>query len=79
MRECEGWHLSDPEVVKMRELIGLVGIERFGVRVTELADVLGKSRDGVSRWMRRGSKRRSTDTEFAKAAEQLEYVASEEP
>ena len=68
-----------PNTVKMRELIGMVGVERFGVKVTELADVLGKSRDGVSCWMRRGVERRATDPSFAAAAERLEYVASEEP
>ena len=36
-----------PKIVKMREFIGMEGVERFGVKVTELADVLGKSRDGV--------------------------------
>ena len=68
-----------PKDVKMRELIGMVGVERFGVKVTELADVLGKSRDGVSCWMRRGVERRATDSSFAAAAERLGYVASEEP
>jgi REP element-mobilizing transposase RayT len=68
-----------PENVKMRELIGMVGVERFGVKVTELADVLGKSRDGVSCWMRRGVERRAVDPSFAEAAKRLEYVASEEP
>jgi hypothetical protein len=67
------------EIVKMRELIGMVGIERFGVKVNELADALGKSRDGVSCWMRRGVRRRVTDPVFAAAAERLEYLASEEP
>lgn len=67
------------EIVKMRELIGMVGVERFGVKVTELADVFGKSRDGVSCWMRRGVERRTTDPSFAAAAERLEYFASEEP
>ena len=69
----------DLEIVRVRELIGLVGIERFGVKVTELADALGKSRDGVSLWMRRGVTRRATDPEFASAAERLEFVASEDP
>jgi len=68
-----------PKTVKMRDLIGMVGVERFGVKVTELADVLGKSRDGVSCWMRRGLERRATDPSFAAAAERLEYIASEEP
>ncbi len=69
----------DLEVVRIRELIGLVGVERFGVKVTELADTLGKSRDGVSLWMRRGVTRRATDPEFASAADRLEFVASEDP
>ena len=68
-----------PKIVKMRKLIGMVGIERFGVKVTELADVLGKSRDGVSCWRRRGVERRATDPSFVAAAGRLEYVASEEP
>jgi hypothetical protein len=68
-----------PRLVKMRELIGMVGVEQLGVKVTELTDVLGKSHDGVSCWMRRGVERRATDPSFAAAAERLEYVASEEP
>ena len=60
-----------PKDVKMGELIRMVGIERFGVKVTELADVHGKSRDGVSCWMGRGVERRATDPSFAAAAERL--------
>ena len=63
----------------MRELIGLVGIERYGVKVTALAAELGKSRDGVSRWYRRGAVRREEDPEFAAAAKALDQAASEEP
>ena len=68
-----------PEVVRLRDLIGLVGIERYGVKVTELAGELGKSRDGVSRWYRRGTARRAQDPAFAAAAEALDQVASEDP
>jgi REP element-mobilizing transposase RayT len=68
-----------PEVVRLRDMIGLVGIERYGVKVTELAAELGKSRDGVSRWYRRGAARRAEDPEFASAAEALDQAASEEP
>ena len=66
-----------PEVVRMRELTGLVGIERYGVKVTELAAELWKSRGGVS--YRRGAARRTEDAEFAAAAEALDQAASEEP
>ncbi len=80
--ECDKEALRDrgraPEVVRLRDLIGLVGIERFGVKVTELAAELGKSRDGVSRWYRRGTARRSEDPKFAAAAEALDQAAGEE-
>lgn len=69
----------NPDVVRARELIGLVGVERFGVKVTELAEELGKSRDGVSRWIRRGAARRGSDPEFASDARDLDHAASEEP
>ena len=62
----------------MRDLVGLVGIERYGVRVTELADVLGKSRDGVNRWSRHGAARSETEPDFAAAAKNLDRFASED-
>jgi len=68
-----------PEVVRARELLGLVGIERFGVKVGELAQVLGKSRGGVSKWYERGVVRRSEEPEFAAASRLLEDAGSEDP
>ena len=66
------------EIVRVRELIGLVGVERYGVKVKELAASLGKSEDGVSLWVRRGAKRRMKDAAFAADAEALDAAASEE-
>jgi len=77
--EALGGRGRSAEVVWQRDLIGLVGIERYGVKVTELAGELGKSRDGVSRWYRRGVRRRLTDPKFAAAAVALDDAASEEP
>ena len=68
-----------PGVARMRDLIALVGIERYGVKVTELAAELGKSRDGVSLWSRRGATRRAEDPDFAAAVEALDHAASEDP
>jgi len=80
--ECEPEMLCGrgraPAVVRIRELIGLVGIERYGVKVTELAAELGKSRGGVSHWCRRGMARRAEDEDFAAAADALDQAASEE-
>jgi putative transposase len=67
------------EVVRWRDLVGLVGIERYGVMVTDLAAELGKSRDGVSLWYRRGVARRREDAEFAAAAEALDQAVGEAP
>jgi hypothetical protein len=39
-----------PELVDARELIGGVAIERWGIQVKALAEALGKSREGVSKW-----------------------------
>jgi len=69
----------NPDIVRARELIGLMGVERFGVKVNDLAAALGKSRDGVSRWIRRGVDRRESDPEFASDAQSLDGAASEEP
>ena len=65
------------DVVRWRELVGLVGTERFGVKVKALATELGKSPDGVSQWYRRGVVRRREDAAFAAAAEALDRAASE--
>ena len=67
-----------PSVVTARELLGLVGIERYRVKTVELARALNKSRDGVSQWARRGAIRRAKDPLFAEAAESLDQAASEE-
>ena len=62
----------------MRDLVGLVGVERHGVKVKELAAVLGKSEEGVSLWVRRGARRREEDPKFAALAEELDSAFREE-
>jgi hypothetical protein len=69
----------DPAIVRAREILGLVGIERFGVKVGELAEELGKSRGGVTQWYRRGVISRDEDPTFASTASQLDNAASEDP
>lgn len=69
---------QDSRIVRMRELVGVVGVERFGVKVRDLARCLGKSEDGVSRWVRRGARRRIEDMEFANDAEMLDAAFRDE-
>ena len=68
----------DPEVVRARDIVGLVGVERYGVKVKDLAECLGKSEDGVSLWVRRGARRREEDASFAVEAEKLDLALRRE-
>jgi putative transposase len=67
-----------PEIIRVRDLVGLVGVERYGVRVKDLAALLGKSEDGVSLWVRRGARRREEDPAFAAEADDLDNALKEE-
>lgn len=58
--------------VEARELIGGLAVERWGVQVKALAAALGKSRDGVSLWVRRAAQRRREDREFAAELDELD-------
>ncbi len=53
------------DVAGARELIAVVGVERYGVRVGELAKVLGMHLGSVSRWITRAAARRLHDKAFA--------------
>jgi REP element-mobilizing transposase RayT len=68
----------DPEVVRARDIVGLVGVERYGVKVKDLAECLGKSEDGVSLWVRRGAWRREEDVSFAVEVEKLDSALRRE-
>lgn len=60
------------ERVEARELIGSVAVERWGIGVKALAAALGKSRDGVSLWVRRAADRWRHDRRFAAKLDELD-------
>ncbi len=66
--------LKDRKTTRRRQLVATVGIERWGQRAGPLGGVLGKHPDVVSRWVRAGAERRSTDPEFAEAINQLDSL-----
>ena len=43
--------LTVPATVRAREIVAVVGVERFGVKVKDLAVRLGKHPGSVSRWV----------------------------
>ena len=58
--------------VHQRELLAVVGVERYGVAVKALAALLGKSRATVSAWVSRGALKRSTSARFREEVEKLD-------
>jgi len=61
-----------PATVRAREIIAIVGVERFGVKVKDLAARLGKNPGSVSRWIVRAAQARDEDREFAACCRRLE-------
>lgn len=65
-----------PELVEGRELAAALGVERYGVRVKDLATVLDKSAEAVSRMASRGAAKRQGEEEFRRRYEDLDrYLA----
>ena len=63
-----------PEVVRARELVATLGVERYGLKVKELATVMNKSAEAVSRMVSRGSLKRQDDEGFQKIYEELDAM-----
>jgi putative transposase len=53
-----------PELVRARELLMVLGVERYKLKVWDLAAALGKSRDGMSHALARATHRRMDDESF---------------
>jgi REP element-mobilizing transposase RayT len=66
-----------PVILECRELLAGLAAERWGVRINALAEALGKSRDGVSHWVRRAARRRAEDAAFAARLDELDRRLSE--
>lgn len=54
----------DCPTVQQRELLVLLGIERYGVRTRDMAALLGTIPDQVSHWAGRAHRRRESDGDF---------------
>ncbi len=63
-----------PARVRAREIVAVVGVERFGVKVRDLAARLGKHSGCVSRWVAEGARRRREEREFVASCRRLEAV-----
>ena len=71
-RDVLGSRGKAPATVRAREIIAIVGVERFGVKVKDLAARLCKNPGSVSRWMVRAAQAREEDREFDDCCRRLE-------
>ena len=62
---------SGRELTRLREMLALVGVESYGVRVKDLAQRLNKNPGVVSRWANTGGERRAQDDAFRERVEQF--------
>lgn len=62
---------SGRELTRLREMLALAAVETYGVRVKDLARLLGRNPGVVSRWANMAGERRSHDETFRDRMEQL--------
>jgi putative transposase len=55
---------QDRGLARMRELLMILGVERYGLKLKDLAKELKKSPDGMTKTVARAAKKRSEDAEF---------------
>jgi DNA-directed RNA polymerase specialized sigma24 family protein len=67
-----GAKTRDAETAASRQAVLLVLVERYGAKVGEIAEELGKSRETVSRWLAAASRRRAEARAFGRALDDLD-------
>jgi transposase len=63
---------------ELREIVAVVGVEKFGQRVREIAERLHKNPGSVSRWVTNAAERRFSDSGFAKRLRDLDDALVEQ-
>jgi transposase len=64
----------EPRLRELRELVVVLGVERYGQRVREIAGRLEKNPGSGSRWVTTAAERRSSDSSFARRLGKLDEV-----
>jgi REP element-mobilizing transposase RayT len=62
------------EVVRARELLMIAGVERYGLKVKELAQEMKKSPDGMTQTIARAARKRLEDCEFLRDLNELDLA-----
>ena len=67
------------DVVRAREVLMTLGVERYGLRVTEMAGILGARYNSACMWSRRGATRRQEDRAFAEKMDGVDAIIASSP
>jgi len=67
------------EVVRAREILISLGVERYHLKVTEMATALQVKYDTASLWGRRGADRRAGDVDFACRMDEVDSSVASTP
>ena len=67
------------EIVRAREILMTLGVERYGLRVTEMVAVLGVRYNSACLWSRRGATRRQEDRAFAETLDGVDAIIASSP
>ena len=65
------------ELVRARELLMILGVERFGLKVKDLAKQLRKSPDGMTQTIARAARKRTQDNAFRREFNKLDRALAE--
>ena len=66
----------DRPTVRLRDLVALVGVERYRISTRALAEALGHTPDHVSRWIGRAGRRKSEDAAFREELDHLDRAVA---
>ena len=67
------------EVVRARELLTTLAVERYGLRVTDISTALNVRYDSASLWGRRGANRRVSDQGFLNRLDEIDAILATSP
>ena len=67
------------EIVRAREILMTLGVERYGLRVTEMAAILGVRYHSACLWSRRGASRRQEDQAFSEKLDWVDAIVASSP
>ena len=65
------------KLVRARELLMILGVERFGLKVKDLAKQMCKSPDGMTQTIARAARKRTQDTAFRRELNKLDRALAE--